>query len=169
MESNKNINFDTYFEIFDINQEISYEEISLWLNKVFEIPFIRENFSITLLWIFSQLRISKDDAQIRKICLCCYEFLKNNLADSLKEFNKIQDCITSTEHRLIKILKILPSIETCLTDNERKSVLSKISSFELTDDCFNFKDTEQFKNLDKIRSVTSVNSFLDLAADLGKK
>ncbi len=161
MESNKNINFDTYFEIFDINQEISYEEISLWLNKVFEIPFIRENFSITLLWIFSQLRISKDDAQIRKICLCCYEFLKNNLAGSLKEFNEIQDCITSTEHRLIKILKILPSIETCLTDNERKSVLSKISSFELTDDCFNFKDTEQFKNLDKIRSVTSVNSFLD--------
>ena len=79
MESNKNINFDTYFEIFDINQEISYEEISLWLNKVFEIPFIRENFSITLLWIFSQLRISKDDAQIRKICLCCYEFLKNKV------------------------------------------------------------------------------------------
>lgn len=148
------------FSGFDHDQvQTDHEQISNWLtNDMFNSTFIKENLSLSLLWIFSKYRIYKDNDRVQKIALFCYHTLNNLNKDN---FESIQSVITFCEHQLSKLLKELPSIAGCLTEDEREIVNEKVSNLKLTDKAFRFRDSDQYFNLKKLSALPSVSSFLE--------
>lgn len=145
------------------------EKTSKWLTEeAFNNTLFRENFCINLLWIFSQPRIHPKNKKIHQICTNCFNKLSGQSAKILG-FSFIQDAITEAEHSLSKILGKLPSIEGCLTPNEKDAIHNQLKSIEISDNCFDFEDSTQYKNLRKLISLTSVSSLLDNYDDLLEK
>jgi hypothetical protein len=121
--------------------------------------FILSNLSLNCLWIYSQLRINPDNKEISSICN--WLFLKVDPELASENYEYLLGIILVAEERMVNIVNRLPSINSCLTNSEREKIELLLQSLHVDDRSLNFKESEQYLQLQRLSGIPIANVFLD--------